>query len=50
MYLTVDPIHATTEAMGAGNIHCKPGPFAKQFCLANTAIFAPYITFQRNHK
>jgi hypothetical protein len=30
-------------------IHCKPGPFDKQFCMANTAIFTSYITFQSNH-
>jgi hypothetical protein len=29
--------------------HCKPGPFEKQFCMANTAISPSYITFQRNH-
>ncbi len=29
--------------------HCKPGPFDKQFCMANTAIFTSYITFQNNH-
>ncbi len=29
--------------------HCKPSPFGKQFCLANTAIFPSYITFQNNY-
>jgi hypothetical protein len=31
------------------NVHCKPGPFDKQFCIANTAIFASYINFQSNN-
>ncbi len=31
-------------------VHCKPSPFGKQFCLANTAIFPSYITFQNNQK
>jgi hypothetical protein len=26
-------------------VHCKPSPFGKQFCVANTAIFTSYITF-----
>ncbi len=30
--------------------HCKPSPFGKQFCLANTAIFSSYITFQNIQK
>ncbi len=30
--------------------HCKPGPFDKQFCVANTSMFTSYITFQSNHK
>jgi hypothetical protein len=30
--------------------HCKPSPFGKQFCLANTAIFSSYITFQNIKK
>ncbi len=29
--------------------HCKPCPFDKQFCMAYTAIFTSYITFQSNH-
>jgi hypothetical protein len=29
--------------------HCKPGLFDKRFCMANTAIFTSYITFQSNH-
>ncbi len=32
------------------NVHCKPSPFGKQFCMANTAIFTSYITFQSNQK
>ncbi len=32
------------------NIHCKPGLFYKQFCMADAAILTSYITFQRNHK
>ena len=31
-------------------VHSKPGPFAKQFCMANTAIFTANTTFQSNHK
>ncbi len=30
--------------------HCKPSPFAMQFCMANTDILTPYITCQSNHK
>ncbi len=30
--------------------HCKPSFFDKQFCMADTAIITPDITFQRNHK
>ncbi len=30
--------------------HCKADPFGKQFCMANTAIFTPYITFQSHQK
>jgi hypothetical protein len=29
-------------------VHCKLSPFGKQFCMANTAIFTSYITFQSN--
>jgi hypothetical protein len=29
-------------------LHCKPSPFGKQFCLAYTAIFPSYITFQKS--
>jgi hypothetical protein len=28
--------------------HCKPSPFGKQFCSANTAVFTSYTTFQSN--
>jgi hypothetical protein len=31
-------------------MHCKPSPFGNQLCLANTAIFPSYITFQNNQK
>ncbi len=31
-------------------LHCKPNPFGKQFCLAYTAIFPSYITFQNNQQ
>jgi hypothetical protein len=30
--------------------HCKPSPFDKQFCMANTAVFISYITFQSYQK
>ncbi len=31
--------------------HCKPSPpFDKQFCVAYTAMFTSYITFQSNIK
>ncbi len=32
------------------NIRCKPSPLGKQFCMANTAIFTSYISFQSNWK
>ncbi len=32
------------------SMHSKPCPFAKQFCMANTAIFTANTTFQSNHK
>jgi hypothetical protein len=31
-------------------LHCKPSPFDKQFCMANTAIYTSNITFQGNQK
>jgi hypothetical protein len=31
-------------------LHCKSSPFDKQFCVANTATFSSYITFQSNHQ
>jgi hypothetical protein len=33
-----------------GRVHCKPSPFSKQFCLAYTATFPSYITFQNNQQ
>jgi hypothetical protein len=30
--------------------HSKPGPFDKQFCMANTAFFISYTTFQSLNK
>jgi hypothetical protein len=27
-------------------VHCKPSPFDKQFCMANTSVFISYITFK----
>ncbi len=43
-YSTLNIAEDTVESL-----HCKPGPFDKQFCMANTAIFTSYITFQNNH-
>ncbi len=31
-------------------MHSKPKPFDKQFCLANTAFFTSYTTFQSFNK
>jgi hypothetical protein len=39
-----------TSRRRAGFLHCKPSPFGKQFCIANTAILTSYITFQSNQK
>jgi hypothetical protein len=57
-YLRVDEIFfgldvTRTEKMWVEDFkrpHCKPSPFGKQFCLANTAIFSSYITFQNIQK
>ncbi len=32
------------------DLHCTPSPLDKQFCVANTAMFTSYITFQSNHR
>jgi hypothetical protein len=31
-------------------VHSKPGPFDKQFCMANTAFFTSYTIFQSFNK
>jgi hypothetical protein len=39
-----------SDAGVCNSIHCKPSPFDKQFCMANTAIFTLYTTFLSNQK
>jgi hypothetical protein len=47
------PLHPVNVCVGVPvrvycAVHCKPSLFGKQFCMANTAIFISYITFQSN--
>ncbi len=44
--------HTTSSRSGSDpdRVHCKPSPFGKQFCLAYTATFPSYITFQNNQQ
>jgi hypothetical protein len=43
-------VRDTVSGKNLITLHCKPSPFGKQFCLAYTAIFPSYITFQNTQK
>jgi hypothetical protein len=41
---------SVSKRSGFATLHSKPGPFDKQFCMANTAFFTLYTTFQSFNK